>query len=69
MLRFGEGLFTTPHLLRRLLALVDIRLHNEPTEDAAFRNPHRETLRMEPSVDAICAPLPELAVVRLTALD
>jgi hypothetical protein len=69
MLRFGEVLFTTPHLLRCLLALVDIRLHDEPTEEAAFRIPHRETLRMEPSVDAIRAPLPELAVVRLTAHD
>jgi len=69
MLRFGEALFTTPHLLLCLLALIDIRLQNEPTEDAAFRIPHRETLRMEPSVDAIRAPLAELDVVRLTALD
>jgi hypothetical protein len=69
MLRFGEVVFTTPDLLRCLLALIDVRLHNEPTDDAAFRIPHRETMRMEPSVDAIRAPLPELDVVRLTALD
>jgi hypothetical protein len=56
---------------RRLVALarIDIRLRDEPTEDAAFRIPHRQTLRMEPPVNAIRAPLAELDVVRLPALD
>jgi hypothetical protein len=56
---------------RRVVALarIDIRLQDEPTEDAALRIPHRQTLRMEPSVDAIRAPLAELDVVRLPAFD
>ena len=58
-----SGPYTDP------LARIDIRLENEPSEDAAFRIPHRETLRMEPSVDAIRAPLAEFAVVRLPAFD
>ena len=51
------------------LALIDIRLQDEPTEDAAVRIPHRETLRMEPSVDAIRAPLAVFDVVWLPAFD
>jgi len=52
MLRFGEVLFTTPHLLRCLLALIDVRLHNEPTEDAACGCPSVLTAHVRATVAA-----------------
>ena len=53
----------------RALSLIDIRLQDAPTDDVSCRVPHREALHMEPPVDAIRAPLTELNVVRLPALD
>ena len=50
------------------LLFIDIRLKDKPAEDAAFCITHRETLRMEPSVDAIRATLAEFDVVRPPAL-
>ena len=62
-------LFTLPLCLFRALSLFDIHLEDAPTQDAPLRIANRETLNMEPAVDAIRAPLADLNVVRLPAFE
>src|SRR5207302_676162 len=47
----------------------DVGLEDAPPEDASCRVPHRQTLHMEPSIDAVGAALAELDVVRLPGFE
>ena len=65
----AELTFAFAERFLRALSLIDICLQDAPMEDAAVRVPHGETLHMEPSVDAIRAPLAVFIVEWLPALD
>jgi hypothetical protein len=55
MLRFGEVLFTTPHLLLCLFALIDIRDQGIPTDNPILGITLRTSAYVEPAVHAIGA--------------
>ena len=65
----AELALTFTYRFLRAFSLIDIRLQNAPTDNASFRIPNRETLDMEPPVDAIDAPLADFHVVRLPGVD
>src|SRR5882762_6731657 len=65
----AELTFTLTERLLRAFSLIDIRLQDAPTHDAALRVPNREPLHVEPPVSAIRAPLPMFIGERLAALD
>jgi hypothetical protein len=64
----AELAFALTYRFLRAPSLIDIRLQNAPTDDASFRAPNRETLDMEPPVDAIRAQLADFHVVWLPAV-
>ena len=68
-LRFGQVNFTSPQLLFRSLAVVNVRKQVIPTDDAAFTVTQRQGARMEPAVHAVSTAETVIKVVRMTSFD
>jgi hypothetical protein len=69
MLRFGQVLFTTPHLLLCLFALIDIREQDIPTDNPIVGITLRTSAYVEPAVHAIGSTVPSFNIKRLPGFD